>query len=259
MEKMRQPATCPSDEVENIRRIIGSLNFVPGCGNGLWYPVAHLNMSHPSQQCPSNWSEYSSSGVRACRRQPSRSNGSIPSCDGVLFSIGRQYNRICGRVLGYQLDSVNAFTDPIVPEFVSTARAIDGTIDGAYVDGMSITHGLPRNHIWTFAAGNHPNALEYTCPCIYNCTGPGPQQFVGNHYFCESSSGTFTPTDKLWDGQQCSDQGTYCNTASLPWFIRDLPNSTSDDIEVRICGDENTANEDTPVELVEIYIQLTKQ
>ena len=27
-----------------------------------------------------------------------------------------------------------------------------------------------------------------------------------------------------------------------------------DDIEVRICGDEGIGNEDTPVELIEIYI-----
>jgi hypothetical protein len=35
------------------------------CGPGLWYQVAHLNMSDPSQQCPSVWREYNTRGIRA--------------------------------------------------------------------------------------------------------------------------------------------------------------------------------------------------
>ena len=53
----------------------------------------------------------------------------------------------------------------------------------------------------------------------------------------------------------CSHEGTYCTNKFLPWFSRELPNPTSDDIEVRICGDKGTDNEGSPVELVEIYVQ----
>jgi hypothetical protein len=28
------------------------------CGDGIWHRVAYLNMSDPSQQCPSAWREY---------------------------------------------------------------------------------------------------------------------------------------------------------------------------------------------------------
>ena len=28
-------------------------------------------------------------------------------------------------------------------------------INAAYVDGVSLTHGTPHNHIWTFAAAIH--------------------------------------------------------------------------------------------------------
>ena len=256
-------ATCPSvEEVKEVKNyvhqvIIDDLNFTLACGQGPWYPVARLNISDPSQQCPSNWSVYSSNGVRACRRKPS---STAASCDGVFFPVGHHYNKICGRTFGYQLGSVDAFTNPTVPEFVNTSRAIDGMIDGAYVDGVSITHGSPRNHIWTFAAGSDPRWLNWTCPCIQSYTGPGPQAFVGDHYFCESGNGApdsiTAENDKLWDGQQCSERGSCCNTstASLQWFTRELPNPTGDEIEVRICGDENTYNEDTPVELVEIYV-----
>jgi hypothetical protein len=91
---------------------------------------------------------------------------------------------------------------------------------------------------------------------------------VGNNYYCETAyhddtAGTcfvtsmFFPDDPLWDGQQCDDEGTCCTGANTPpWFSVDLPSPTSDDIEVRICGDEDTKyNEDTPIQLLEIYIQ----
>ena len=95
--------TCPSvmkvKEMQNM--IIDNLNFTLVCGHGPWYPVLHLNMSDPSQRCPSNWSVYNSNGVRACSRQPSSTTGLIASCDGVFFFVGRQYNKICGRIINW--------------------------------------------------------------------------------------------------------------------------------------------------------------
>ena len=56
--------------------------------------------------------------------------------------------------------------------------------------------------------------------------------------------------------EQCSHEGTYCTGANTPpWFIVNPGSSTSDDIEVRIIGTESTTNEDTPIELLEIYAQ----
>ena len=45
----------------------------------------------------------------------------------------------------------------------------------------------------------------------------------------------------------------YTNT--LPWFSVDLPDSTSDDIEVHICHNQATTDEDSPIQLLELYIQ----
>jgi hypothetical protein len=39
------------------------------------------------------------------------------------------------------------------------------------------------------------------------------------------------------------------------WFSVNLSSPTSDDIEVRIMGSESTHNEDTPIELLEFYVQ----
>ena len=92
-----------------------------------------------------------------------------------------------------------------------------------------------------------------------------PPEFVGDNYYCESANEAeiesfagppeFFAADKLWDGQQCDHEGTCCTTKSPPWFSVELANSTNDSIEVRICGDEGTNNEDTPIELLKIYIQ----
>jgi hypothetical protein len=53
---------------------------------------------------------------------------------------------------------------------------------------------------------------------------------------------------------QC--EGTCCNgTNSPPWFTVQLPAPTTDVIEVSICADESIDTEDTPIELLEIYVQ----
>ena len=152
-EDCGEAATCPAtaEEVGNLRRMIENVlntTFAHPCGDGLWNRVAYLNMSDPSQRCPSNWLEYSNNslGVRACRREPSPGAG---SCSGVLFSSSKQqYSKVCGKVIGYQFGTTDAFTDPF-----SNIRS-DVSINGSYVDGVSITHGtMPRNHIWSFASG----------------------------------------------------------------------------------------------------------
>ena len=37
----------------------------------------------------------------------------------------------------------------------NTVDAFDNEINTFYVDGVSLTHGTPRNHMWTFAAALH--------------------------------------------------------------------------------------------------------
>ena len=42
---------------------------------------------------------------------------------------------------------------------------------------------------------------------------------------------------------------------SLPWFHRNIPLPTSEDIEIRICRDEASSNEDVLVQQVQLYVQ----
>ena len=96
-------------------------------------------MSDPTQSCPPAWSDRSANGVRVCGRPADSFN----QCHSTLYSTSEHsYNRVCGRVIGYQFGHTDAF------ELRSHA-----TIDQPYVDGVSFTHGNPRSHIWTLAAG----------------------------------------------------------------------------------------------------------
>jgi hypothetical protein len=63
------------------------------------------------------------------------------------------------------------------------------TIDTNYVDGVSITKGTPRQHLWTYAAGfSETHYSDYVnCPCArpgYNTSWI--PSFIGNNYYCEA-------------------------------------------------------------------------
>ena len=217
------------------------------CGSTGWTRVAYLNMSDPSQQCPNELRLYNESGVRACGRNYS----SIGSCDNVTFSTGKSYSQVCGRVIGYQFGSPDAL-------FPWQGHVL---IDSPYVEGISITHGPPRQHIWTLMNGQQEAGTGDTrCPCNNGSTVIVPS-FIGDDYFCESGSPS-DPTsqlytdDPLWDGEGCGgDEGHCCNVPGIPWFHKVLNTTTSDDIELRVCGDYKTDEEDVPVSLYEIYVK----
>ena len=213
---------------------------------GSWVRVANLNMTDPDQQCPENLQLSYTDPIRLCGRRTDN------DCDSVTYSTyGVQYQQVCGRVRGYQFRSPDAF------------EHCPCTIDSPYVDGVSITHGAnPRKHIWTYAAGLYENTfLTNSCPC----TGGGqpPPSFVGSNYYCEAALDhpPWEPpvlyfNDTLWDGQDCRRlERTCCDSPNLPWFCKDLPQSTTDNLEFRICGDQTLADEDTPIDLVQLYIQ----
>ena len=234
-----------------------NMDRVCGCsGTGGWTRVAYLNMTDPSQQCPSAWTlqTRSSEPRRLCGR-----GSSGAGCKSVTYStFGMNYSHVCGRVTGYEYNSVDFFHG-------------HHTIEGYYVDGVSLTHGSPgaRQHIWTFIAGlveNNPSGYpRHSCPCADRTTALSlVPSFVGNDYFCESGnpnsgySNTLFANDPLWDGQGCGAASccelSYPPGVTPPWFCKQLSQTTTDDIEVRICADEGSANEGTPVELIEIFV-----
>ena len=63
------------------------------------------------------------------------------------------------------------------------------------------------------------------------------------------------PDDPLWDGQGCGGTSTCCSFNNPPWFCKQLPQPTTDDIELRLCADEPIGNEDTTIEIVDMYVK----
>ena len=233
----------------NSRNIYCNMGELCGTGGG-WTRLAYLDMSDSTVNCPTGFRLYQSGGVRACGR-PDSSGG---NCSSVQYpSNGISYSQICGRVVGYQYGSPDAVYSYI------------NNINSYYVDGVSITRGSPRQHVWTLMAGVKDSSTDAgNCPC--NTPPGGTQQirpFIGSNYFCESGNpnNTWTITlyteDPLWDGKGCGTQETVCCSApGLPWFHRDYGNvTTTDYIELRVCADQLTSDEDVPVSFYEVYVK----
>ena len=222
-------------------------NYTCG-GSGGWRRVVYLNMTDPNTNCPLGW-RLTSYSKRSCGRLCSSSQ----SCDSVLFQVsGGNYTSVCGSIRAYQVnqgDYPRAF-------YAFHTRQVT-TIEGAYVSGVSLTHGSPLQHIWTFAAGYSENSPTSTsvCPCdaTYSISIP---PFVGGDYFCESGRNSRLPSyfyDPLWDGQSCGSSSTCCSFNNPPYFTKQLPSPTSDPIEARLC--RYYSNEYTSVEFMELYVK----
>ena len=215
-------------------------------GEGGWRRVVYFDMRDPNTNCPTAWrlTPYS-------KRTCGKFSTSELTCDSVFFPVtGGHYNRVCGTIRAYQYSWTNAF------------HAYDNghvtTIDGAYVAGVSLTHGTPQQHIWTFAAGGTEDrpTNDDSCPCDATITIDIPP-FVGRDYFCESGVnsgliGRFHPDDPLWDGEGCSSTSTCCQLNNPPYFIKQLSSPTTDDIEARICHYDTI--DDTAIEFIELYV-----
>ena len=206
--------------------------------------VAHIDMTQPNENCPAGFRKVTANGKTMCGGQGSQ-------CTSITFPpYGLQYSRLCGRITGYQFYTTDAFW-----RYINHGS---GSIDNYFVDGIVLTHGSPRTHIWTFASGY----TQYTvgCPCTSGSASSLPS-FVGNDYFCESGHRydsrpltDYLTNDPLWDGAGCVT-GSCCTFNSPPWFCKTLPHQTTDDIELRLCIDEALSNEDVLFEKVELYVQ----
>ena len=221
---------------------------------GPWMRVAYVNMKDPTQSCPSGLDYGTTERERFCTRGSSTSN----RCRSTYFTVhGVNYTKVCGRALGYQKGSPDAFG----PYHFNPSR----TIDDVYVEGLSITHGYgPRNHIWTFTAALHEVLTHpyYICPCtnIDNHGDIRVPPFIGEDYYCDTgaptyySQSSFYRNDPLWDGKGCGLRDTCCDRqGNQPWFCKTLDEPTTDTIEVRVCGWHSGA--DTNFQQLELYVQ----
>ena len=228
--------------INPLRRVYCDMEHRSECGNiGGWTRIASVNITR-GDNCPSGWNKSSHDGISFCK-SPSNNAGCYP----VKFSSkGISYQKVCGMARGYQKGSTDSF-------------------NYGQMDGLFITYGSPRQHIWSYLAGlvdaNPHNYFDSSCPCAAR-PGLGSTPFIGSNYYCESGVNngtwdfdTYRLSDPLWDGSGCPINNTCCDNPNLPWFYRELDVTTIDDVEVRICRDQPSSNEDVLLEQLEIYVQ----
>ena len=213
------------------------------CGGhkGGWMRIADLDTSR-GDDCPSGWTKITTP-VATCIA-PSNNAG----CYSTNFStLSIPYSKVCGMAVGYQRSYTSGFN------FVML-------INSPYVDGVSITYGNPRKHIWTYAIGrsDRGNESNVNCPCS-EFPGRFPTSFVHENYYCESGTmfeaeGYFVD-DPVWDGKNCSDDNNCCSEPSLPWFYYQIPLAASEDIETRICRNRVSDREDVLIRELQLYVQ----
>ena len=214
-----------------------------------WTRIAFHDMTNPNHSCPFNLQLNEPNEKRMCM---TRHRG----CTSVFFdTLGLSYSRVCGRVIGVQFGEPNAFR----PYY----RNQDLTLEDPFVDGVILTCGTPRTHVWTFVAVEDETQYNYNaCPCTRTnrqYTGIVPP-FIGDDYFCDTGSRSasrevYYINDPLWDGDGCGGSSTCCSWQDPPWFCKRLPRVTRDSLELRVCTDSSSDDEQVLLELIEIYVQ----
>ena len=235
-----------------VHQVYCDMELECGGHKGGWMRIADLDTTR-GDECPTGWAKIttpdnlSHPATNVCR-SPNDNAGCYPTS----FTVnGASFYKICGKVRGYQYYTTDGFGGP-------------RSINDAYVDGVSITLGNPRKHVWTFASGF---SADYNgrsnCPCAA-FPGPRAHSFIKEHYYCESGTTGYTTNayyyyftgDPLWDGSGCSSTNDNCCTdVGLPWFYRQFPTAQQDDIEVRICTDEPLSNEGVLVDQLHLFVQ----
>ena len=145
--------------------------------------------------------------------------GAGPKCSSVTYpSGGLSYSQVCGRI------DVQYSGTPDGLEVFSSQRLPSISLDDNYVDGVSLTYGTcPRNHIWTFSAKSSNS-------CTMRCSAWG---FVNSDYSC----------------MECINSAFKQET-----FYRNLTQPTTDDIEMRLCRDQWSSDEDVHITFVELFV-----
>ena len=140
-------------------------------GTGGWRRAVYLDMTDPNTNCPPGWNE-----TDYPKRTCGRATDGRPACDSAYFPVsGGEYSQVCGKIKAYQYGFGGNYDG-------------SSTINEPHFTGVTVMHGSPRQHIWTFAAGaaeGDPRRHNGHCPCDTSMNIPIPP-FVGSDYFCES-------------------------------------------------------------------------
>ena len=168
------------------------------------------------------------------------------------------HGHVCGKIIGYQQKTPDAF-HPITIIVVSQLMTDMWMALASHTDA---TPGTISGLLQLLFMKLSPSTLKLSVPAPTSTTHyPSP-----SHPMWGVTTSVILavkvvhkaysyPNDPLWDGQGCGRLNTCCSFNNLPWFMKELPSPTGDDIEMRLCADESRSNEDIPVEVIELDVQ----
>ena len=200
----------------SISRVYCHMTLTSSNVTGGWMRVAKQRLDGEPQCFPG----FSLSGNQCRRKKEER------GCSRVLFSaLGLQYSFVFGRILAYGEGSPDGF------------HSHENNISAIYVDGISLTQGVgnARRHIYTFAAAGSTGYFRSTTRACEQ----GAQTFVNSNFACL----------KLRNDNSCPSSSN-CS----PSFSRSLDTQTSEDLEMRVCRNQDRNDEDILLQVVELYI-----
>jgi hypothetical protein len=176
---------------------------------GGWSRVAAYDFTE--DECPGDW--VADESLPYCVPDAEVSVYEAEVHKSATFSArGIEYSEVRGWLTAYQYGTTNGFDlSSSVP------------IDESYMDGISLTHGSPRSHIYSFAVGLSTNPLAGDigggCP---EAGGSEPESYVGESYQCAAGA-----DDSSYGGWHSPELfGTPFQTS--------LESATTDDIEARL-------------------------
>ena len=211
--------------------------------------VAELDMRDSSQQCPSGFLQNprGNSSLRACVRTSYNSD----SCESLFYNFtetyGFQYSQVCGKVIGYQYMEILKLLiqETLIADMwmvlVSPMEVHDDSTFGPLL--CLLVNYETAVHAVLFQQQAH-------------------LAFVRSDYFCDTGNelavnGTaFYPDDPLWDGAGCGPQNACCSFNTPPWFYKQLPQPTTEEIELSVCSNGiSRGAEYVAIQQIQIYVQ----
>ena len=227
-------------------------NGHPTCGQGVWMRIGFFDMTQPLSECPSPLRMFIEDQKKYCTRVSSE-------CTSVYFdSLNQQYTEVCGMVEAYQYGNMDAF---------HSASTFTSLNSDDLLEGIAITHKLPRQHVWSYVVGDVANPTSSrtdSCPCTAQGTTSTVPFVIGSDYYCSSgNNGTgdspaVVHSSPLWrtSGPSCVSGSTCCDNPDQPWFKKKLTQPSNEDVEMRWCADEQPTSEATATTRVELYIRV---
>ena len=215
--------------------IANSCNGIPG----RWKRIAYLN--NTDMKCPDRFEvRNGTSSPPLCKRIDASAG-----CSSVIYpSNGTSYSQVCGTVRVHPEGTPDGFAshNNQIPRNVQS-------VNQNYVDGVSLTYGdcSNRNHIWTYTAAVTVGDSTRGCD---QCTYMKPSNIPRTNFTCISAHCS--------DADNCFPNTLWCNEAQQCFgnetFYRQLSESTTDNIEMRVCRDQDRDDEDILISFVELFV-----